>query len=154
MHSVGILSPRWRGVLKVWADQHNLHTFDLECEHGANKQRAHMANKWWLIAARSVNSFTLGVLAGGDQPAALAGAAPAAVPAGVGNNVGSRARSFKSPLQLFHNRCSKRDRALGTMVGSAATLAFRGREKREWAALSDADRRAVEAPGCVKQQSN
>lgn len=150
IHIAGILNPHWRRVLAIWSDQVELHTFDLECAHGANHLRTHRLNRWGLIAARSVNEFAAS--SARNAAAAIAAAAPPthAAPQPVGDSTQrvkrnpSRLTKQKSALQLFHRRCSSRDAALGVLRGSAVSKQYWAKVKREWSELPDEDKRALQ----------
>lgn len=136
----GILSPYFQKVIRVWVAMHDMHTFDIECMHAHNKLRSCRANKWALIAARCVNAAVLSAM-----PTANIGrkALPDLASGGdcspklVTN--GSRLRSHKSPLQLFHKRCCQRDSALG-VPGSRVSTAYWQRTRDEWGLLSDEEK--------------
>ena len=106
--------------------------------HAHNKLRSCRANTWSLIAARCVNASVLAAL-----PAAYIGRK--ALPSFSGGERtqvtnGSRLRSHKSPLQLFHKRCCQRDSTLG-IPGSLASREYWARVRDEWSHLSE-DQRA------------
>ena len=54
--TTGALSARMKRAFQLWNNEHDVHTFDIECGHGHNKNRSHHLNKWLLIAARSITS--------------------------------------------------------------------------------------------------
>ena len=102
IHTVGILSPPIKLVLTTWTRLNEGHTFDLECGNGHSK-RSTTLNKFDIVAARCVNReakatfqrciASVAVVAPPPTPPALALQQPPNA---------SRARSYKSVLQLFH----------------------------------------------------
>lgn len=159
VHTAGILLPSWREVIATWAEEVQLHTFDLECGHGAQQQRTHRLNKWGLIAARSVNSTAASSIAAATQtaqraappaaqrlsdkpPEPLEPLAKAKATAKAANS--SRTSKYKSALQLFHRRCSVRDAALGILQVSPVSKEYWIKVKEEWAQLPAEERQALE----------
>ena len=139
-------------TVSLWTDLHDQHTFDIECIHGHNKNRAAQQNQFMTIAARCVNSMIMATrseaLEDQDQiwepePLAITGGGSAgdAEELVVGN--ASRQRSFKSPLCLFHNKCSKRDKALG-VKHNPCSRAYWASVREEFSQLSAEDMAKLE----------
>ena len=77
-----------------------------------------MLNKWSMIAARLINKHSRSAVqsVGGSLRAANSSGKPDAE--GDAETNGSRIRKVKSALQLFHQECGARDRALGLLRGN------------------------------------
>ena len=140
MQSEGILSPFWKGIVAAWADLHELHTFDLECAHGADKNNTHRLNKWGLVAARQVNRMAQAALP--TPTAAVAHVSSVTLEAATNP---SRRRPHKCALQKFHKECGRRDGKLGLMAGmKVASKRYWAKVKAEFATISPQLRHILE----------
>jgi hypothetical protein len=140
IRATGILSPFWRRVIYLWADQLvDVDTDDLEIMHGRSKNQSCDLNRWELVAARGVNDTLRQKFRQGAQDRREdRGANPE--PTTKATGPACRGRSHKSGLQLFHKLCAARDKELGVLRSNPVSKTYWAIVRTEWDALSPLDR--------------
>jgi hypothetical protein len=148
--TVGVLSPSWELLLKVWVSLHKMSTHDVELQHAQNKQATNMLNQWETLAARSVIRNARGHCQQAFDVARARAQAHGAADPGPGSESeasciqpASRARAYKSGLQMYHKVCSKRDAENGFLKQRGMRPLSRpywAIVKDEWQGLNVAER--------------
>lgn len=144
-HAAELFTPKWQGIIRLWASLHAGDTHDLELRHAWNKRNNTPLTKYELLAARYIN------LEAGASARAGAKAKPIDAPAVADGDAeiaprrvhAGRAAPSTSGLQLCHRMASRRDKAAGVfaaIIGLRPTSReYWARFKREWAALSQSE---------------